>query len=180
MPVDKVAGTLIVLALILIALSLMFVSWQRRRRRDIVFATSSSGSNGSTHSAAAEPRLIEVRGFYVATTPTDQPLERLAIPGLAFRARATVGVSRDGISLEPTGELETFISRDQLVGVRASDATIDRSAGRGSLTALDWIAANGAAITSVLRIPNRLDRNLFVDTVEAALLTNTSPSKEQS
>lgn len=169
---DKFFGAVIVIALIATALGLMFASWQRRRRRDIAIVTSGVSSAGT--------RLLEIECFYVSTTPTDEPLERLAIPGLAFRARATVGVSRDGIELEPRGEFSTVISRDHLVQVRPADATIDRSAGRGSLTAIDWIADNGLKLTSFLRIPSRLDRTLFVDTVNATFNSPNSAPKEHT
>jgi hypothetical protein len=159
---DKFAGAVIVIALIAAALSLMFISWQRRRRRDVSLATVRDGNN-------SEVRVLEVGCFYVSTTPRSEPLERLAIPGLAFRARANVGLSRAGVAIEPRGEIDTFIPASQLRGVRAADATIDRSAGRGSLTALDWTAANGVEITSFLRIPNRLDRSLFIETVKTFL-----------
>lgn len=163
---DKFVGAVIVISLIAVALSLMFFSWQRRRRRDVSLATA---SNGGTR----ETRLLAVNCFYVSTTPRNEPLERLAIPGLAFRARATVGLSRAGVTIEPRGEVETFIPVAQLRGVRAADATIDRSAGRGSLTALDWTAANGVEISSFLRIPNSLDRSLFIETASTLLAPST-------
>ena len=163
---DKFVGAIIVISLIAVALSLMFFSWQRRRRRDVSLATSNRADQ-------RDVRLLEVECFYVATTPRSEPLERLAIPGLAFRARATVGVSRSGVTIEPRGEIETYISIAQLDGVRAADATIDRSAGRGSLTALDWTAANGAELSSFFRVPNRLDRSLFIETVTTLLSPST-------
>jgi len=159
---DKFVGAIIVIGVIAVALSLMFFSWQRRRRRDLSLATSNHGDN-------RDVRLFEVNCFYVATTPRSEPLERLAIPGLAFRARATVALTHSGVVIEPRGEIETFIPVSRLAGVRAADATIDRSAGRGSLTALDWTAANGVEISSFLRIPNRLDRAVFIETVTTLL-----------
>jgi hypothetical protein len=159
---DKFVGAIIVIGVIAVALSLMFFSWQRRRRRDLSLATSNRGDN-------RDVRLFEVNCFYVATTPRSEPLERLAIPGLAFRARARVALTHSGVVIEPRGEIETFIPVSQLAGVRAADATIDRSAGRGSLTALDWTAANGVEISSFLRIPNRLDRAVFIETVTTLL-----------
>ncbi len=168
---DKFFGALIVISLIAIACTLMFVSWQRRRRRDLAIITSGA--------ASASLRLLEIRCFYVSTTPTEEPLERLAIPGLAFRARATVSISRAGIEVEPRGEFATFIPSEQLVQVRAADATIDRSAGRGSLTAIDWIAANGTNVTSFFRIPSRLERTLFVDTVNATFTSPEQPAPKE-
>ena len=152
---DKFLGTLVVLILIGTALSLMWSSWRRRTRRDLLLATSVTPHGDG-------PRLFECECLYVATTPRDHPLERLAIPGLAFRARATIVIEALGLVIEPRGELTTVIAREQIDGVREADATIDRSAGRGSLTAIDWTAANGGELTSFFRIPRRLDREVFV------------------
>lgn len=159
---DKFIGAIVVISLVAVALSLMFFSWQRRRRRDFSFVTASNSDLNET-------QLLAVNCFYVSTTPRDQPLERLAIPGLEFRARATVRLSRSGVIIEPRGEIQTVIPAEQLSGVRAADATIDRSAGRASLTVLDWTAPSGVEISSFLRIPNRLDRRLFIETASTLL-----------
>jgi hypothetical protein len=173
MSVDKVIGTLIVLALIALALALMFASWQRRKRRDIsIVASRGDGTLGA--------RLIEIACLYVATTPREEPLERLAIPGLRFRAKAFVSLTVAGIGIEPQGETPTFIAIEHVRCVRAADATIDRSAGRSSLTAVDWKAANGMELTSFLRIPSRLDRTRFSDLVNSAVKNPESQTKENA
>ena len=159
---DKLTGAVIVFALIATALTLMGLSWQRRQRRDLAIVLSSpAGSRGA--------RVLSIECLYVATTPHDQPLERLAIPGLAYRAKASVSIETTGVLIEPRGEHPTLIDRSRLRGVRSANATIDRSAGRASLTAIDWQAANGDEITSFLRIPSRLDRTLFVEAASELL-----------
>lgn len=162
---DKVIGTTIVLVLITTALVLMGLSWQRRQRRDLAYGMAVAATSSGV-------RIFSVDCWYVATTPRDNPLERLAIAGLAYRAKATVSVESHAILIEPAGEHPTLIDSTVIDGIRAADATIDRSAGRGSLTALDWTAANGEHITSFLRIPGRLDRQLFADAARQILDLN--------
>lgn len=159
---DKVLGATIVIALIATALTLMALSWQRRRRRDLALVMNfPEKSRGS--------RVLSVDCLYVSTTPREQPLERLAIPGLAFRAKATVSIETTGVLIEPAGEHATLIDYARLRGVRSANATIDRSVGVGSLTAIDWQADNGDDITSFFRIPRRIDRTVFEDAVRELL-----------
>ena len=172
---DKFLGAFVVIVLIATALTLMGLSWQRRQRRDIaVLVASTDASRGV--------RVLSIPCFYVATTPREQPLERLAIPGLAYRARATVSIETSGVLIEPAGEHPTMIDHSRIRGVRLADATIDRSAGRGSLVSIDWHAANGDEISSFLRIPRRLDRSVFVDAVNELLnpqIARTTPTKKE-
>jgi len=168
---DKVFGTVIVIGLISLALGFMFASWQRRRRRDVSILISSG-----VH--PERKPVLEIRCLYVATTPQEEPLERLAIPGLAFRARARVSLGASGITLEPQGEQSTFIATTDVRRVRAANATIDRSAGPGSLTAIDWRAETGEELTSFLRIPRRHDRTAFTEAVNASVINPPTPSKE--
>jgi hypothetical protein len=53
--------------------------------------------------------------------------------------------------------------------VRSANATIDRSVGVGSLTAIDWQTDSGDEITSFFRIPRRIDRAVFEDAVRELL-----------
>jgi hypothetical protein len=164
---DKVLGATIVIALIATALTLMALSWQRRRRRDLAMVlTFPEGTRGA--------RILSVDCLYVSTTPREQPLERLAIAGLAFRAKATVSIETTGVLIEPAGEHATLIEHARLRGVRSANATIDRSVGVGSLTAIDWQAANGDEITSFFRIPRRIDRTVFEDAVRELLEPRTT------
>ncbi|CAB4555246.1 unannotated protein [freshwater metagenome] len=164
---DKVFGAAIVIALISTALTLMALSWRRRRRRDLALVMMFPDK-------ARGARVLSVECLYVATTPREQPLERLAIPGLAFRAKATVSIETNGVLIEPAGEHATLIEHARLRGVRSANATIDRSVGVGSLTAIDWQADSGDEITSFFRIPRRIDRTVFEDAVRELLEPSTT------
>jgi hypothetical protein len=110
--------------------------------------------------------------MYVATTLTELPLERLNMPGLGFRAKASVSVFDDAIVLAPAGEYPTEISPARFVGVRSTQVTIDRVVEKDGLTAIDWVATDTATgknmlVTSVFRVPNIRLRERF----EASLAT---------
>jgi len=110
--------------------------------------------------------------FYVATTPTAAPLERLNLPGLSFRARASVTVFADAIVIEPQGEVPTEIAPNTFLGVRTTQVSIDRVVEKDGLTAIDWVAIDTATgerrlVSSVFRVPNIRLRERF----EAALDT---------
>jgi hypothetical protein len=173
--VDKVLGTVVVFALISTALTLMALSWQRRQRRDIALGIASAGGDRGVS-------ILSLMCFYVATTPANNPLERLGIPGLAFRARARVSIETTGVVIEPQGEIATVISLTQVQSVREASVAIDRSAGRNSLTALDWTASNGQALTSFFRMPRRGDRQLFIAGLSQLVnaQTNNRPSTDVS
>lgn len=171
---DKAVGTVVVLTLIVAALTLMALSWQRRQRRDIALGMASTGGDRGMS-------IFSLTCFYVATTPASNPLERLGIPGLAFRARARISIESSCIVIEPRGEIATVISLAQIQNVREASVAIDRSAGLNSLTALDWTASNGEELTSFLRIPRRTDRQLFIAGLTQLLDPSTDvPTKESA
>ena len=90
--------------------------------------------------------------LYVATTPRDQPLERLAIPGLGFRARGGVSVTPQGVLLELAGSPALFIPADAVELITDATWAIDRAVEPGGLLLLGWrLAATDqtAAPTSV-------------------------------
>ncbi|MFW8746211.1 hypothetical protein, partial [Mesorhizobium japonicum] len=65
--------------------------------------------------------------FYVATTRADAPLDRIAVHGLGFRARAELTVADTGIRLDIAGEEPAFIPAADLVGVGRATWPIDRA-----------------------------------------------------
>lgn len=120
-------------ALLAVALlAAMVLAWRARKRRQVAFAvaTSAPQSRGAV--------IETVSALYVATTRAGDPLDRLTIPGLAFRARAVVTVYETGVSIHPDGERETFIAKDALRAVGTSTWTIDRVVEPGGLVRLDW------------------------------------------
>jgi hypothetical protein len=130
---DKVIGAIVVVLLIAGAITLMLRSWRRRRLRD-------GDLGGYPEPDGSEPLLLAVEVLYVATTPADRPVERLAIPGLAFRAEARLELSRAGMLVAATGEPPVFVPAEQITGVATASWVIDRGVEAEGLVVIGWIA----------------------------------------
>ncbi|WP_378146522.1 hypothetical protein ACFJGV_02290 [Cnuibacter sp. UC19_7] len=122
----------LVALLAIVLLAAMLWAWRARKRRQSAFAVTTS----APQSRGAVRESVSV--LYVATTRAGDPLDRLTIPGLAFRARAVVTVYDTGVSIHPDGERETFIAKDALRSVGTSTWVIDRVVEPGGLVRLDW------------------------------------------
>lgn len=130
---DKVIGVIVAVVVVGLAGWLMYRSWKRRTARD-----DSLGSYPvpAAHGAPA----LDAEVLYVATTPVGEPLERLAVQGLAFRGSGHVEVIAEGVILRIAGESLTFIPADRLVGAGRASYAIDRGVEPDGLIALTWIA----------------------------------------
>lgn len=133
---DKVIATVVVLALIALAIIGMILAWRMRVARDSRFHISVPGATVVSHGSAP----AEFSGLYVATTLAADPLQRVTLPGLSFRADAHVLVSSDGLSIAPRGEKITFIPAAQIVQIHRTQVAIDKAVEKDGLTALSWTA----------------------------------------
>ena len=143
---NRTLATIITALVLLGVLALMLRSWRRRSKRD--------AGVPAGYPQPAEPgrELASAAALYVATTPRDQPLERLAIPGLGFRARGGVSVTPQGVLLELAGSPALFIPADAVELITDATWAIDRAVEPGGLLLLGWrLAATDqtAAPTSV-------------------------------
>jgi len=132
--VDRVIPGLLVTLFLLLLLAAMFWAWRARTRRQSAFRNPAEAP--ATDARGAELGRASV--LYVATTAAGEPLERLTIPGLAFRGRGVVTVFDEGLSLTIPGEPETFIPRAALRSVGTSTWAIDRVVETGGLVRFDW------------------------------------------
>ena len=130
---DRLWGAGLAVLLVAIVFVLMWIGWQRRVRRD---ATSVSPE------LSADVEIGQVigswRGLYVATSERANVLERIAAPGLAFRAQATLVLGESGVVFDLRGEHATFIPLSRIDGLTTSHLTIDKVVERGGLTVVDW------------------------------------------
>jgi hypothetical protein len=76
--------------------------------------------------------------FYVATSRTGDPLDRIVVPGLAFRGRAVVSVHPEGVVLDIAGTQPILIERRNLREVGRATWTIDRVVEPDGLIQLGW------------------------------------------
>jgi hypothetical protein len=161
-----------ILGLIAALVGLMFLGWQRRRRRQ-------SGLEG----LAAIPdqlsaALLVVEGWYVATTYANQPLERIAVGGLGFRSRATVAVHPEGIVLDRRGSEPAHIPAADLRSTGRATWAIDRVVERDGLVVMGWMLGS-TPVDSYFRLPNPTDATQLVSAV-TTLLPATDTIEEVS
>jgi hypothetical protein len=148
----------------------MFLGWQRRRRRQ-----------GGLDGLAAVPDQLSaaqlvVDGWYVATTYADQPLERIAVGGLAFRSRATVAVHPEGIVLDRRGSEPAHIPATDVRQAGRATWAIDRVVERDGLVVIGWMLGS-TSVDSYFRLPNPTDAAQLVSAV-TTLLPATDTTEE--
>lgn len=134
----------IVVAVLALAFIGLALGWRARRR----------GQAALPAPAAVPPSLDTVRLrsdlLYVATTRAGAPLDRIAVRGLGFRARANLDVADSGLVLDLAGSPAVFIPRADIRGVGRATWTIDRVVDRDGLVFVRW-ALGDSEIDSYLR-----------------------------
>ena len=165
---DRTTSTSIVIAVILLALAGMVLGWRGRKRRQAHLSTPDAVP------ADTGAELFSAEGFYVATTMADDELNRVAVAGLGFRARATVTVTDAGVILSLAGTPEVFISRAALESVDRATFTIDRVVETGGLVRLTW-SLGETSVDSYLRLTDQADAFTLIDAVTTLLPTPITP-----
>ena len=129
---DRWVGVLVAVVVVAVVAWLMVRSWRRRTKRDEAM------SAYPLPAAHSEP-MLETEVLYVATTPIGQPIERLAVQGLAFRGAAHLEVRREGVVLRIAGEPANFIPADRISAAGEASYAIDRAVEPEGLVAISWI-----------------------------------------
>jgi hypothetical protein len=146
--------------IVIIALAILGWNTRRRRQRAIPATEPLPADLGGLHG--------EFEGFYVSTTPEGQPLNRIAVRGLGFRARATIAVADAGVVLALPGNT-VFIPRGSLREVTRANYTIDRVVEPGGLVLVAW-TLGGTTLDSYLRVEQTAQ---LVSAIEGLLTPNT-------
>lgn len=142
---DRLTPTVIVVAVILLALTGMFLGWRARIRR-------TSSISAPERVPASEFEVLGVdSGLYVATTLAEQPLERIAAHGLGFRARTVVTLRTDGLAVASKGSEPFFIPRASLRAFERATWTIDKAVEPGGLVVVTW-ELDGTELDSYFRM----------------------------
>jgi hypothetical protein len=110
----------------------------------------------------------EFEGYYVSTTLDGQPLNRVAVRGLAFRARATIAVAETGVILALPGN-NVFIPRSSIREVTRANYTIDKVVENGGLVLLAWTLGD-TKLDSYLRVEETAE---LVSAIETLVPTTT-------
>lgn len=166
---DKLLPTIGILLVVIVVLGLALAGWRRRLRRD----APAGGGYPEPETASAATASSDV--FYVATTKAGEPLERLALSGLAYRGRGAVEVSADGVRLRVTGEQPVFVPAAALTGVGAATVTIDRAVERDGLLRLGWTTSGGAAADSYFRVVDPAGRAQLTAAVDDIIPAGSTP-----
>lgn len=127
---NRTTFTVLMIAIVAIALSAMWIAWRARARRD-------AGVLG----AASEPHgelLGRFDAQYVSTTPAGEPMVRVAAPGLRYRGPAEVAVRRDGVTLAVRGERPVQLSAARITGGGSAGRRAGKAVEAGGLALLRW------------------------------------------
>lgn len=168
---DKLLPTLAILAVVVIVLALAIVGWRRRVQRD-----SGSGGGYSTPGTLSAP-TAQADALYVATTKAGQHLERLALPGLAFRGAATVTVRPEGVELAVNGESPVFVPAAVVSGIGTASVAIDRAVERDGLLRLGWTTSGGTAADSYFRVVDPAGRAQLATAIEQIVPRADAPDE---
>lgn len=145
---SRLVPALIVAAFVFFVFLVMWNAWRKRKKHAMSLALPQSFSDASTESLTTIANL-----FYVATTPTDRPLERIAVRGLSYRGNAEIDVHEQGIVIRVTGEVPVAITGSSIRSVSPQQLTIDKVVEKDGLTAIVWQSELGE-LSSVFRVKN--------------------------
>lgn len=167
---DKLFPAFLTLALIALIFALMWRAWRRR-------------ADGDSHRALPTvPKTFDATQLhtmqYVATTGRDAPLERLALPGLAFRSHGTIALGDEGVLLELRGSDPTFIPRGAISHVDTANLAIDRVVEADGLVRIGWMLPDGTACDTYLRIDEPTGQASLVETLTTHLHDNEHTARE--
>lgn len=143
---DRLWPTLVVAAVVILVFAGMWWGWRRRTSRDAAIVP--------PQTVPTDPGapLACADAFYVATTHHDRPLDRAAVAGLGFRAKAGIEVYASGVSLVIPGEPRVFLAAADIVRVAEATWAIDRVVERDGLVLIAWRSHHGEIVDSYLRI----------------------------
>lgn len=156
----------ITIGVALLVLLTMLLAWRRRLRRD-----------GEHKAPLGVPEHAEVLArhevLYVSTTRHEQPLERLAIAPLAYRARGEIAVTDRGAALALDGAPTVFIASAKITSVDRATVTIDRVVEPGGLVRLSWKVDEDTVVDSYLRAVTGTPQKLISDLQRLIPATDT-------
>jgi hypothetical protein len=162
---DRTTLLIYVLAGFVVIIALGVIGWstRRRRQRDIPAPQKLPTDVGNVRA--------QFDGFYVSTTLDGQPLNRVAVHGLGFRSRATIGIADAGLILGLPGN-DVFIPRADIREVTRAQYTIDRVVEPGGLALVAWNLGD-TRVDSYLRVEETAE---LVDAISSLIENATAGS----
>lgn len=166
----QLAWGLVALAFAALLFVLMWTAWRRRTRRDAATLPEVPEFTGA-------PTASFARVFYVATTPEDAPLERIAAPGLSFRGYGDIDVFAGGFELRLPGERPVRIPASALAGSGSAQVRIDKVVERDGLTLVRWRSGE-RVLESSFRFAEPAEQHRFASAIDVISTPNTSHTSE--
>jgi hypothetical protein len=114
---------------------------------------------------AAGSQLLKVRAYYVATTFSENHLERIRAYGLGIRGLAHAMVFEGGLQLIRKGERPLAIDRQSILGLSTNQVTIDRVTESKGLVTIDW-QQDSTQFSTHLRVVDLDDRAKLIAALE--------------
>jgi hypothetical protein len=168
---DKVMPGLIVAVVLAAVLAVMWLGWRARVRRDADLVVPEVPDGYVPVSS------VDV--LYVATTEGGRPLERLAIGGLGFRARAVLSIAPSGLVLAIPGERPAFIAAQTLTSVGAATVAIDRVVESDGLIRIGWSIAD-VPCDSYVRVLDADQPSVLADIERLLVPRPSTPTESES
>ncbi len=156
----------ILIAAAVVILGALALGWWLRTRRD-----------RGRRAPFGEPPVGAVAqhwfpALYVATTRHDEPLERLAIKGLAFRSKAELIVAASGLVIDLAGQPRIHLAADRIVSVDQSTVAIDRVVEKNGLVRVAWHLDDTTLADSYFR-PQDASARALADAIATLITTGT-------
>ncbi len=120
---------LIALGLFSLFAIIALITWRRRMAAQVLLLEAPVGIESS---------FAATNCFYVATTFSERPLERVIAHGLAHRGHARLAVTGPGVEVSRVGEFGFLIPTADLIEVSLGSAVIDRAVEKEGLVVIKW------------------------------------------
>jgi hypothetical protein len=139
--VDKPVSVALIIALLVFLFAAMALSWWARKKRQSGYAQLAEAPDDLGETLGA------FDGLYLATTPAGEPLNRLVVQGLGFRARTTLQITEVGIVFIG----DRYLPRASVTGIGRASYTIDRGVEPNGLSVVSWMLGD-EAVDSYFRL----------------------------
>lgn len=119
--------------------------------------------------------LVQVKGFYVATTFSSNHLERISAFCLGSRGVAQVLVFSEGVLIVRNGERPLAIGKTAINSISTGNVAIDKAVEEDGLVSIDW-SQDSVELSTHLRLVNSADRTAIIQTIES-IHSKTEPKR---
>jgi hypothetical protein len=170
----KDLSLLLTLVLIGVALTLIWLGWRNRLRRQ-----ADVGPLPEVPAELGSP-LASADGQYVASTTAGDWLDRIAVHNLGIRTNAELSVHPEGVLFERSGAGPVFIPAARLTGVRQESGMAGKFVEKDGLVVISWMLGDHE-LDSGFRTRHAGDKptllNALQDLISAAPQANADSGK---